>query len=503
LGTDFKSVPFVLQQSEIYRGSCDLSNLTDQTPSAGSSEETIAAIATPPGPGGIGIIRISGPLSLHIFQKIFSPRHKTETQDYESHRMYYGWIMVPDSESPVDEVLAVFMRAPNTYTREDVVEIQCHGSYLVLQEILSLIAANGARLAQPGEFTKRAFLNGRLDLTQAEAVVDLIEAKTDEGRSMAVGQLQGRLYEKVSSVQEKLVAMRAIIEVAIDFPDDETDILDHSALKQQLKDEIEQPLIKLIARADEGKIFREGISAVILGRPNVGKSSLLNTLLEEDRALVTPVPGTTRDTIEEFVNIKGMPVRIVDTAGIRHTSETVEEMGIQRARAKLAEAELVLFMLDATESLTEEDQALYSSVKQSSKKQKVLLVLNKIDIAPDTLPEQYSAALGSEPLVSVSAKERTGIQVLKDTIFSLITGSKKGPGWDPGAAVVPNVRHKDALKKGLKACRRVEEGLEENVSPDLLAIDLQSALSYLGDIVGETTTEDVLDMIFERFCIGK
>ncbi len=474
-----------------------------QTPPAGSSEETIAAIATPPGPGGIGVIRISGPFSPHIFQKIFLPRYKTKLQDYESHRMYYGWIIDPDSGSPVDEVLAVFMRAPNTYTREDVVEIQCHGSYLVLQEILSIIIASGARLAEPGEFTKRAFLNGRLDLTQAEAVVDLIEARTDEARSMAVGQLQGRLYEKVSSIQEKLVAMRAIMEVAIDFPEDETDILNHADLKKQLKDEIEEPLIELIARADEGKIFREGISAVILGRPNVGKSSLLNTLLEEDRALVTPVPGTTRDTIEEFVNIKGMPVRIVDTAGIRHTNETVEEMGIQRARAKLADAELVLFMLDATEPLAEDDRALYSSVKQNSKKQKVLLVLNKIDIAPGVSPEQYSAALGNEPLVSVSAKEHSGILELKDMVFSLITGSRKGPGWDPGAAVVPNVRHKGALKKGLEACRRVEKGLEAGVSPDLLAIDLQSALGYLGDIVGETTTEDVLDMIFEQFCIGK
>ncbi len=481
----------------------DSLSLSGQTPPAGSSEETIAAIATPPGPGGIGIIRISGPLSLHIFQKIFLPRHKTKPQDYESHRMYYGWIIDPDSGSPVDEVLAVFMRAPNTYTREDVVEIQCHGSYLVLQEILNIITASGARLAEPGEFTKRAFLNGRLDLTQAETVVDLIGARTNEARSMAVGQLQGRLYEKVSSIQEKLVAMRAIMEVAIDFPEDETDILDHADLKKQLKDEIEEPLIELIARADEGKIFREGISAVILGRPNVGKSSLLNTLLEEDRALVTPVPGTTRDTIEEFVNIKGMPVRIVDTAGIRHTNETVEEMGIQRARAKLADAELVLFMLDATEPLAEEDRALYSSVKENSKKQKMLLVLNKIDIAPGVSPEQYSTALGNEPLVSISAKEHTGILELKDMVFSLITGSRKGPGWDPGAAVVPNVRHKGALKKGLEACRRVEKGLEADVSPDLLAIDLQSALGYLGDIVGETTTEDVLDMIFEQFCIGK
>jgi tRNA modification GTPase len=478
-------------------------NPIEQRHSAGSTEETIAAIATPPGPGGIGIIRISGPQALLIFKKLFIPFHKTTSQVYESHRMYYGWIIDPANSSPIDEVLAVFMRTPNTYTREDVVEIQCHGSYLVLQEILSIICASGARLADPGEFTKRAFLNGRLDLTQAEAVLELIEARTDAGRSMAIGQLQGRLHEKVTAIQERLVTMLAIIEVAIDFPEDEIDILDSAALQEQLRAEVQEPLAELIARADQGKIFREGISAVILGRPNVGKSSLLNTLLEEDRALVTPVPGTTRDTIEEFVNIKGMPVRIVDTAGIRHTSEAVEEMGIQRARAKLADADLVLFMLDATAPLIEEDRDLYSSVKQNSKKQKVLLVLNKIDIAPGASPEQYRTPLGNEELVAVSAKCHINIAKLEEKIFSLITGGPTRTGWDPGAAVVPNVRHKDALKKAQGACRRVEQGLNVYISPDLLAIDIQSALDHLGDIVGETTTEDVLDMIFERFCIGK
>jgi tRNA modification GTPase len=395
------------------------------------------------------------------------------------------------------------MQAPHTYTREDVVEIQCHGSFLVLQQILGLITASNARLAEPGEFTKRAFLSGRLDLTQAEAVLELIEARTDVGRSLAAGQLQGRLYEQVSAIQGGLVAMRAMIEVAIDFPEDETDILDSAALQKKLGTEVEGPLVTLIARAEEGKIYREGISAVILGRPNVGKSSLLNTLLEEDRALVTHIPGTTRDTIEEFVNIKGMPVRIVDTAGIRNTSETVEEMGIQRARAKLADADLVLFMLDATEPLTEEDQSLYCSIRQSRMHQKVLLVLNKIDITSGASPDQYRAGLGNEELVAVSAKLHTNIPELKARIFSLITGSPKGAGWDPGAAVVPNVRHKDALKKGLAACRRIKQGLDVNISPDLLAIDIQSALDHLGDIVGETTPEDVLDMIFERFCIGK
>jgi tRNA modification GTPase len=475
----------------------------EPTPPASSAEETIAAIATPPGPGGIGIIRISGPLSLHILQRLFMPRHKKSTQVYESHRMYYGWIIDPADSLPIDEVLAVFMQAPHTYTCEDVVEIQCHGSFLVLQQILGIITAGNARLAEPGEFTKRAFLNGRLDLTQAEAVLELIEARTDVGRSLAAGQLQGRLYEEISTIQERLVAMRAMIEVAIDFPEDETDILDSAVLQKKLGTEVEEPLETLIARAEEGKIYRQGISAVILGRPNVGKSSLLNTLLEEDRALVTHIPGTTRDTIEEFVNIKGMPVRIVDTAGIRNTSETVEEMGIQRARAKLADADLVLFMLDATAPLTEEDRSLYNSIKHSRKHQKVLLVLNKIDITSGASPDQYRAGLGNEELVAVSAKLHINIQELKERIFSLITGSPKGAGWEPGTAVIPNVRHKDALKKGLAACRRIKQGLDINISPDLLAIDIQSVLDHLGDIVGETTPEDVLDMIFERFCIGK
>ncbi len=475
----------------------------EQNPHVGSTEETIAAIATPPGPGGIGIIRISGPRAHSILQTVFRPRHERPKPACESHRMYYGWIIDPQSSVTIDEVMAVFMQAPNTYTREDVVEIQCHGSFVVLQEILGLITAAGARFAAPGEFTKRAFLNGRLDLTRAEAVLELIDAKTEAGRSMAMGQLQGRLSEEILAIRERLMGLRALIEVAIDFPEEENDILAAATPLQQFRDEVQGPLALLIARAEEGRVYREGISAVILGRPNVGKSSLLNTLLQEERALVTPVPGTTRDTIEECVNIRGMPVRIVDTAGIRHTSETVEEMGIQRARAKLADADLVLLVLDASEPLSEEDRALYSSIRQSDKKQKLLLVLNKIDIAPNASAEEYRTGLGGEELVAVSAREHTNIKALQDAVFSLVTGDRKGGGWDPGTAVVPNVRHRDALKKTAQAARRIEEGLAGAISPDLLAVDIQDALDQLGDIVGETTAEDILDMIFERFCIGK
>jgi tRNA modification GTPase len=448
--------------------------------STSSTEDTIAAIATPPGPGGIGIIRVSGPFALEILTRLFKPRLKKAQSKYLSHRFYYGWIIDPQNNYPVDEVLAVYMQAPNTYTREDVVEIQCHGSYLVLQEILGLILTKGARLAEPGEFTKR---------------------RTDKGRNMAIGQLQGRLNDQVADIQKRLLSLRAIIEVAIDFPEDETDILEPAALMQEMHQDVEFPLQDLIAKADQGRIFREGIGAIILGRPNVGKSSLLNTLLQEDRALVTAVPGTTRDTIEEYINLKGMPVRLVDTAGIRDTSETVEELGIQRARAKLVEADLVLFMLDASEPVTEEDASLYESIKQNRKKQKVLLVLNKVDIAPQADPEEYRSAFGNEELVAISAKHHSGIGELKDVVFAMMTGDSSG--WDPGADCVPNVRQKDCLVKTLDACQRVIVGLEKDLSPDLLAIDLQAALDHLGDIVGETTTEDVLDLIFEQFCIGK
>ena len=467
-----------------------------------STEDTIAAIATPPGPGGIGIIRISGPLSRDILVRLFKPRQQKDTVKPASHRLRYGWIVDPQDDSPVDEVLAVYMQAPNTYTREDVVEIQCHGSYLVLQEILALILTKGARLAEAGEFTKRAFLNGRLDLTQAEAVLELIEAKTDEGRSLAVAQLQGRLQDQVIGIRNSLLSMRAIIEVAIDFPEDETDILDPATLKKQLQQDVELPLKELIAKAGQGRIFREGISAVILGRPNVGKSSLLNTLLQEDRALVTAVPGTTRDTIEEYINLQGMPVRIVDTAGIRETSETVEELGIQRARAKLVEADLVFFMLDASEPPAGEDLRLYESLQENRKKQKVLLVLNKIDINPQADPNAYrSAFYNDEELVSISAKHHTGIIELKEMVFAMMTGDSSG--WDPGADCVPNIRQNHCLVKTLEAVQRIIAGLDTELSPDLLAIDLQAALNHLGDIVGETTTEDVLDLIFEQFCIGK
>lgn len=467
--------------------------MTGDSYTSAAEDTTIAAIATPPGPGGIGIIRISGSQALPILEQLFSPAHSSS--QLISHKLHYGWIKNPQSQAIIDEVLAVFMAAPRTYTREDIVEIHCHGSYLVLEEILDQIVKLGASLARPGEFTKRAFLNGRIDLTQAEAVIELLQAQTKESLGLAMTNLQGRLNEVVGEIRQSLLSLRAIIEVAIDFPEDDVEIINVGNMTSQLQIEIIGPLEDLISSADHGKIYREGISAVILGRPNVGKSSLLNALLKEDRAIVTAIPGTTRDTIEEVLNIRGMPVRIVDTAGIRDHAEQVEEIGIERARQKLSSADLVLFLIDASDGITEHDRNLYQYISDKP----ILLVVNKIDVG-NLEPEQCFSEFGDTPCVAVSATQHEGIAELEKQIFTMVT---KGEKWDPGHSCVPNLRQRSALKRALESSILVTTALKSNMSADLLAIDLQSALDHLGDIIGETTTEDVLDMIFDQFCIGK
>ncbi|OGQ99013.1 MAG: tRNA uridine-5-carboxymethylaminomethyl(34) synthesis GTPase MnmE [Deltaproteobacteria bacterium RIFOXYD12_FULL_55_16] len=458
-------------------------------------EATIAAIATPPGVGGIGIIRVSGPQSYAILQQFF--RAKNPPSRFVSHKLYFGAIIHPETRQVIDEVLAVYMRAPQTYTREEVVEIHGHGSYLLLQEILALIVTfPGTRLAEPGEFTKRAFLNGRIDLTQAEAVAELLGAKTKEGASLAVNQLRGGLHEEIWGIRDALLAVRAVMEVAIDFPDEELEILDAQALTARLTREAQEPLLRLLARAEGGKIIREGVSVVILGRPNVGKSSLLNCLLREERAIVTELPGTTRDTIEECLDIKGVPVRIIDTAGIRETVEAVEEIGIRRARQKLEEADLVLLVMDGAEGLQAEDRALFAVAECK----KVVVVVNKIDRAPDLNLGLYQEAFPGVPVVAISATSGAGIHHLEEAVYEAATG---GQGLQEPGLAAPNVRHAAALQRTLAAVQQVGAGLAADLAPDLLAIDLQAALSFLGEIIGETTTDDVLDIIFADFCLGK
>lgn len=459
-----------------------------------NTDTTIAAISTPPGAGGIGIVRISGNKALSILKALFTP-NKSAGCSFLSHRLYYGHIHAPEDGKTIDEVLAVFMAAPHTYTHEDVVEIHCHGSFLVLQNVLELILARGAHLAAPGEFTKRAFLNGRIDLTQAEAVVDILSAKTRKGVDLAQEQLAGALYHQLEPIRESLVKLRAIIEVAIDFPDEDVEIADHSQMILQLQAEVSEPLQSLLQHADQGRLYREGIAIVIAGLPNVGKSSLLNTILQEERALVTAVPGTTRDSIEEVVDIHGIPVRIIDTAGIREQADEVEELGIKRAKDLINMADLVLFVIDGSRALSESDKALYALVRHKP----VLPVINKIDICGDSLPE-LTGLPGIGAPVHISAREQTGINELKQALFLAITSGQSQ--WEE-AGCAPNLRHKQALLAAQTAVARAAESFELGISNDLIAVDLQEALDNLADIVGETTTEDILDVIFAQFCLGK
>ncbi len=461
-------------------------------------EPTIAAIATPPGLGGIGIIRISGPKSLSILKTIFTPKHQPSPSDFVSHRLYYGWIKNSATDQLIDEVLAVYMQAPHTYTRDDVVEIHAHGSFIALQQIMSMVQGAGANLAEPGEFTKKAFLNGRLDLTQAEAVIELLRAKTGDGLQAAVNQLQGGLHSKIQQISNNLLKIKALLEVAIDFPDEDVELLQTEDLNRTMA-QVTSDLKNLILAAEHGKIIKEGFAAVIIGRPNVGKSSLLNALLCEDRAIVTAIPGTTRDTIEEYIDIKGMPVRIIDTAGIRDTEgEEIEEIGIKRSKAKLHEADLVILLLDSSMPLQEEDHKLFASAKTKP----LVLVANKADIVKDDFTAICNKAFPNIEITTISAKNGTGIKELEEAIYSRATGHDS-IGWDPGHTALPNFRHRASLVKTLNGCQTFITGLTGDLAPDLLAIDLQTALDNLGDIVGHSTTEDVLDQIFGEFCIGK
>lgn len=456
--------------------------------------DTIAAIATPPGVGGIGVIRISGPMAHSILKGIFRPNKPHDV--YQSHKLYYG-TLVDHGDAVLDEILAVYMKGPHTYTREDIVELQSHGSYIVLNSILAEVLKHGARLAEAGEFTKRAFLAGRIDLTRAEAVIDLLKAQTDIGAQLAVGQMQGQLYQQIEGIRNSLIGILAIMEVAIDFPEDDVELVDTGQMIRQLDQEIAGPLAQLVAMADQGKIIREGINIVIAGLPNVGKSSLLNALLQEDRALVTPVPGTTRDTIEEMISIRGIPARLVDTAGIRDDTDTVEGLGIERARQKVREADLVLFLVDSTAPVSSADLELYESLRDVDK----IVVLNKIDIAEAENVISLGKVFSNVKKVEISARNHSGLTDLQDIIFEKIMGEKNSISERDACA--PNIRHRAALEEALSACERLRDALLSGVTIDLAAVEVQSVLDYLGDIVGLTTTDDVLDKIFAEFCIGK
>lgn len=458
--------------------------------------DTIAAISTPLGEGGIGIVRLSGDNAVGIMEKVFQPRQKRKGAGWESHRLYYGNIVSAFTGKTIDEVLVSVMLAPRTYTREDVVEINCHGGIIPVRQIFVEVTALGARIAEPGEFTKRAFLNGRIDLAQAEAVIDVIRAKTDRSLQVALQQLDGRLSMEVKAIQTELVRLLARIEAAIDFPDSEIAAPSAAEIRERAF-AVGQFLERLLDTAGSGKILREGLQTAIIGKPNVGKSSLLNALLREQRAIVTAVPGTTRDLIEENLSIKGIPLRIVDTAGIRAADNEVEQMGIARSAAAIRAADLILFVLDNTTGITEEDREIALRVKPKES----LVLINKIDVLPRRISlNDVQSILPGREAVPISAQTGEGMAVLEERIAATVFSGKIS---SDNFAVVTNVRHIQAIEAALNNIREVIRGAEIDVPVDLISIDVRDAWEKLGEITGSTVTDDVLDSIFTQFCIGK
>lgn len=455
------------------------------------TEDTIAAISTPPGEGGIGIVRLSGPKAINIVAAMFASSKGRDIQK-DAGRVFHGEIR--DGDASIDEVLVHVMRAPHTYTREDVVEINCHGGSAPLHAVLDTTLREGARLAEPGEFTKRAFLNGRIDLVQAEAVVDRIRAKSRAALRAAAGAAQGLLSKSIRELRDELRDAMARIEAAVDFPEDDLSELIDDNLRRALED-THRRMLKLFNTADAGRLYREGTSAAIVGRTNVGKSSLFNSLLRENRAIVTAHPGTTRDLVEETINLAGVPLRLTDTAGLRSTQDEVERIGVEVARHALNTTALALFVIDASVPTTDEDETLAREVLDLDIP--ILLIVNKTDLEPN--PHLPPWAAHFRATCRVSAKTGAGLDKLEAELATLLLGQGH-VGFDQG--MITRVHQKDSLRRSIEAVDRVLGGLS-NGAPELLSIDLKDALSALGEITGETTPDDVLDRIFSSFCIGK
>lgn len=451
--------------------------------------DTIAAVSTPPGNGGIGIVRVSGSKAADIGKAVFRPLCNG---GLTSHRFYFGSVCDPTC-GVVDEAMAVLMRAPRSYTREDVLEIHCHGGMLVVERVLGLCLASGARLADPGEFTKRAFLNGRIDLIQAEAVMDIINSRTDAALRLAQHQREGMLSKRIEEARSLLLHALALVEAYIDFPEDDLGDTDTAAIAADIAS-VRAMVSRLLAGFEEGRILREGISVLIIGKPNAGKSSLLNRLLNENRAIVTHIPGTTRDIIEETVNIGGLAVRLLDTAGIRHTDDVVELEGINRAMEKIPLADLVLFVLDSSRQFDEEDLLILNALAGS----RVILVRNKSDL-PQLLelPDGYSDIKS----VPISASSGMGVDDLREEVRRTFLHEAATDSRD--FVAISRARHRDALVSADAVLERVESGLAGNLDLELLAVDLRDALSAVASVTGQATSDDVLDLIFSSFCIGK
>ncbi|ERN51552.1 tRNA uridine-5-carboxymethylaminomethyl(34) synthesis GTPase MnmE [Alkalihalophilus marmarensis] len=453
--------------------------------------DTIAAISTALGEGAIGIVRLSGDEAVAIADKIY--KGAKPLSEAASHTIVYGYIM--DGETRVEEAMVSIMRAPRTFTREDVVEINCHGGLVSVNKVLKLALKHGARLAEPGEFTKRAFLNGRIDLSQAEGVMDLIRAKTDKAMNVALGQVEGRLSKKIATLRQALLETVASVEVNIDYPEYDAEVVTHDLLIEKANF-VEREIDKLLGTANQGKILREGLSTVIVGRPNVGKSSLLNSLVHEEKAIVTDIAGTTRDVIEEYVNVRGVPLRLVDTAGIRETEDMVERIGVERSRQVLKEAELILLVLNYGEELSSEDEALFEAVKHLN----VIVIVNKTDVEQRIDLNRVRELAEGRPVVTTSLIKDEGVDELESAIASLFFEGDLESG---DATYVSNSRHIALLEQAKSTIQDAKSAIDMGVPIDLVQIDITRTWELLGEIIGDSVHESLIDQLFSQFCLGK
>ena len=457
-------------------------------------QDTITALVTAVGESSVGIIRISGPEATSIANKIC--KGKTDFLTAESHTVHYGYVYDYKQDKKVDEAIFLLMRGPRSFTGEDVVEVQCHGGMVVLKQVLQLILLSGARLAEQGEFSKRAFLNGRLDLAQAESIMDIVQAKTERGVDLALSQLQGSLSGMVKELRADLLELVAFIQADIDYPDDDIERLTPDEFQSRVAN-LKEKIASVLENAQKGKMIRDGLRVVIAGKPNVGKSSLLNALLGHERAIVTDIPGTTRDVIEEYINLNGIPLKIVDTAGIRETDNVVEQIGVDKAQQFVKNADLVLYVVDAVQGLTDEDREMLAEIKN----QHVIYLMNKSDVGiTDEARVDFANAIGGAPVLEISAREKLGLDQLEQSIMDLFFSGTLEVQND---IMVTNVRHIQILEESAAHMEGFLTGLSLGMSVDFLVIDLQNAWEKLGKITGETVEEDLLDQIFSKFCLGK
>ncbi|QKS73112.1 tRNA uridine-5-carboxymethylaminomethyl(34) synthesis GTPase MnmE [Paenalkalicoccus suaedae] len=455
--------------------------------------DTIAAISTPMGEGAIGIVRISGDQAVAIADIVY--KGTKSLQDVDTHTINYGHIVDPKSGDTIEEVMVSVLRAPKTYTKEDIIEINCHGGLISVNRVLQLILSHGARLAEPGEFTKRAFLHGRIDLSQAEAVMDLIRAKTDRAMNVAINQVEGKLSQRIQTLRQSLLETVASVEVNIDYPEYDAEEMTLELIKER-GSEVREGIERLLLTAHQGKILREGLSTVIIGRPNVGKSSLLNSLVHENKAIVTDIPGTTRDVIEEYVNVRGVPLKLLDTAGIRETEDIVERLGVERSRKLVNEAELVLLVLNYNEELSDADRELFELVSSND----MIVIVNKVDLEQRLDLSRVQELAGRNPVVSTSLLQDEGVDELEEAIRALFFEGDLDAG---DMSYVSNSRHIALLQQAKQAIEDALEATHGGMPIDMVQIDITKAWELLGEVIGDTVQESLIDQLFSQFCLGK